>query len=150
MSTATAGYALKAALASAIPTAIAALDLGGNVLIDWGYPEPTWPDDMVLLGALSTQQEWRTSNRSREETLDLELHVLSWRATQQEADTRAYALLAAIERYLRITDPTLGGVVRECVLTATDADGYTRTADRITGRGTEIIATFTAKARISG
>lgn len=152
MSTATVVLPVKNAMETAIRTAIAAADPNGRVLVDWGYPTQKAPPDMILIMRATSPQTYATmgTNRSREETITLEVHFLSWRSDQRQADTAAWQWAAIVEDYCRMTDPYLGGTVRECLVTNYDSDGYTKPGDNAAGRGCEIIATFTARNRISG
>jgi len=152
--TATVVLALKQAVETVARAAITTADPNGNVLVDWGYPVLAWPNDMILIMRAQTTQSVATmsTNRTRRETIDLDIHFLSWRTTQREADTAAYGWLRLVERQMRMIDPTLGGVCVNtgCVLTATDSTGYTNPKDTAAGRGCEIRATFTASdVRIS-
>lgn len=156
MPTSTAAGSLKSAMQSAIALALAPVNSSGRIKIGRGYPVQM-PDDSVLVMGCQAEQEWRTSNRSREEILSLEIVVSCWRGSGQEAaDDAAYDLLELIDRYCRVTDPTLVGagapvgLIREVALTSQEEDGFTKAEWRQSGRGTEINATFTAKARISG
>jgi hypothetical protein len=146
----TAAQLVKRGLDTAARAAIAAADPGAVVTFDFGEPD-TWSDDTVLtMRVTSTQLPGPISpRRVRDETVEVELHIVTRRTTQLEADDRAYALLGWIAHHVRMVDPTLGGVALWCFMTGHDADGFTPDQDRLGGRGTEIIATFTARCRIS-
>ena len=150
MATATLAYDYLVAMKAAILTAIAPVDPGGNVLVDSGYPQ-NLPDDSILLIELDANQGPATlgTNRTREEVIDLQVHFCSRRGEQDEANGAAYALLKLVERQCRMTDPTLGGVMREVVLTKISSRGYTLEGDLAAGRLCEAIATFTGKQRVS-
>ena len=157
MPTTTAAFDLKQALYTAVPLAVPAA-AAGTVQVGYGYPT-NLRDDSVLIMGVQTVQEWRTSNRSREETLEVEVVVSAWRVSAQaqlDADEAAYGYLELLDRYCRLTDPTLvgagapTGLIREISCTATEADGFTDKEWRQSGRGCEIRAAFTAHARISG
>jgi hypothetical protein len=153
--TATVVLALTQAMEAAITAAIASTDTNSNVLVDWGYPMNAWPNDMILIMGARTKQAVATmgTNRSRRESIDLDVHFLCWRTTQREAVAAAYGWLRLVDRQARMIDPTLGGVCQNtgCVVTATDSDGYTNPANTALGRGCEIRVTFTASdVRISG
>lgn len=150
MATATLAYDYLVAMKAAILTAIAAADPGGNVLVDSGYPQAL-PDDSILLIELDAGQSPATlgTNRTREEVIDLQVHFCSRDSDQDQANGRAYALLKLVERHCRMTDPTLGGVMCEVVLTKISSRGYTLEGDLPTGRLCEAIATFTGKQRVS-
>lgn len=126
------------------------------VQIEVGYPWPQTAADIVAVGAVRSTQEPATlgTQRSREETLTVDVLVSVFRAGGQEveqvASDRAYALLGALERHVRITDTTLGGVVRHCFLTGHEMDSQPFSDDTGMGRTVEIAATFTAAVRITG
>jgi hypothetical protein len=150
MATATLAYDYLVAMAAAIRTAITAADPNGAVLVDSGYPT-NHADDMILLIELDATQASATlgTNRTREEVIDLQVHFCSRRGDQDEANEAAYSLLKLVERHCRMTDPTLGDVMREVVLTKISSRGYTLEDDLGTGRLCEAIATFTGKQRVS-
>lgn len=100
------------------------------------------------------------TNRQRELVMTLDIIVSVFRAGSEdsedvdevtvEADDRAYQLLDAIEEWVRVTDTTLGGVVRWCACTHHENDGAGTDPD-IAARGREaaILATFTAPVRVT-
>lgn len=147
MPTSTVTYDFKTALLAAAQAAIN----DPVVTYSWGEPD-VWTDDVVLLGRSASRQSPATlgTNRSREETLSCELHVLVSRFSQVEAETRAYAMLGLIERSCRMVDSTLGGIVRQCFMESHEAEGYQLDDDRTGRHGVEIIATFVAHVRVSG
>lgn len=148
---ATLAYDYMVAFEAGVRTAIAGADPGGNVLIEHGYPEPARAADMILIIRLDSVQDWATlGNRSREETLNLEVHFASWRSDQKQANAAAYGWLQLVERYCRVTDPTLGGVMRQVILTGVSSQGFTYGPDVAKGRGADVIATFTGSQRVSG
>lgn len=151
MANATLAYDYLTAMAAAIRTAIAGVDPGGNVLVDFGYPEPHRADDMILLIELDVDQQAATlgTNRTREEVINLQVHFCSRRSDQAQANEAAFDLLKLVERHCRMDDPTLGGVMREVVLTGISSRGYTLEGDLSKGRLCEAIATFTGKQRVS-
>lgn len=125
-----------------------------HVYVVFGQPSNYQPDDIVSFGRLGAGQEAATlsTNRSREETLTLEVTVSCFKGGGEDGEIataeRAYDLLRRIEHYVRMTDTTLGGIVRTCVLTAHNSEGATPEELTDEGRVTEVIATFTAHARI--
>lgn len=151
MASATLAYDFLTAMRAAVLAAVAPADPGGNVLVDFGYPEPYRSDDMVLLIELDATQVPAAlgTNRTREEVVDLQVHFCSRRSDQDQANKAAYDLLKLVERYCRMTNPTLDGVMREVVLTRISSRGYTLEDDLGTGRLCEAIATFTGKQRVS-
>lgn len=130
----------------------------GEVLVTFGHPGQDFQnwDDVVSFADTDVSQDVATmgTNRSREETLTQTVWVSCFRAggVDQEvvASDRAYELLGLLEHHVRVTDTTLGGVVRECFLTAHRAEGATSPALLARGRTIEVEATFTAKVRVTG
>lgn len=125
-----------------------------HVHVVYGQPSTYEPEDIVSFGRLSSGQETATmsTNRSREETLSLEVTVSCFKGGTEDGEIataeRAYELLRRIEHYVRMEDPTLGGLVRQCLLTGHESEGATPEDLTDQGRVTEVIATFTAHARI--
>lgn len=152
---ATLGLAFKRAFYEAAKTLMAEGYDTEHVYVVFGQPATYNPDDIVSFGRLSVGQQAATlsTNRSREETLTLEVTVSCFLGGDEEAEIataeRAYELLRRIERHVRMTDTTLGGIVRECALTSHESEGATPEDLIDQGRVTEVVATFTAKARIT-
>lgn len=156
MSTFTAGMAFKAALYEAIKTLFADDPEAKDVLVCPGAPGNFAPDDIVAVTRLEVQQDFATmgANRGREETLtvDVVFSCLINGDGEQElpAQQRAFDLLGKIEYYVRMTDTTLGGTVRHCLLTGVQTDGQTPDEYLQAGRGVDVVATFTARNRVRG
>lgn len=152
---ATLGLAFK----KAFYTAVKELMAGGydteHVYVVYGQPATYTPEDIVSFGRLSSGQQAATlsTNRSREETITVEVTVSCFLGGDEDAEIataeRAYDLLRRIEHYVRMTDTTVGGTVRQCFLTSHESEGATPEDLIEQGRVTEVIATFTAHARIS-
>lgn len=127
-----------------------------HVYVVFGQPSNYIPDDIVSFGRLTTGQETATlgTNRSREETLTVDVTISCFRAGTEDAEIaaaeRAYDLLRRIEHYARMEDTTIGGTVRTCVLSSHESEGATPEELTEQGRVAEVIATFTAKTRIQG
>lgn len=125
------------------------------VLVSFGHPGQNQPDDIVGFLDVRTEQDPATfgTNRSREEVIELDVLVSCRRGGGPEVEKTtsdaAYALLALIENYVRTTDTTVGGTVRECFLIRTTSVGATDPRELAQGRTIEITATFQARARIS-
>jgi hypothetical protein len=120
-----------------------------------GEPSQDVMAELVSIGATEIGQEAATlgTNRGREETLTCEVVLSVFRGggdeQQPTADARVGQLLTLLEKQVHYTDTTLGGVVRECFLTAARLDsGPGSLGDNTRGRLAAITATFTAKARI--
>ena len=92
MASATLAYDYLTAMAAAIRTAIAGVDPGGNVLVDFGYPEPHRADDMILLIELDVDQSYGPldTNRNRNEVINLQVHFCSRRSDQDQANRAAF------------------------------------------------------------
>lgn len=154
MPTFTAASAFREALFNVGKTILWAND--PQVLATLGMPAFDFVNDVVSFGAVTSAQNYATmssSRRSREETLTCEVIFYSFSPGGQEQEQivndRAYSLLSALEFYCRITDTTLGGVVRECFLTEHASDQATDQTVLSKGRLYVITSTFTALARIS-
>lgn len=113
------------------------------------------PDRSIEIQGVETDQSAGPfgSTRGREESLTIDVLIGISEGGGEEIDdvivAEAYEALGKLERHLRMVDTTLGGVVRECMLTSTTQVGATE--DQIAqGRFVEITATFTAKNRIRG
>lgn len=152
MSTFTAANAFRDAMVTALGT----LNPTG-VLVTRGNPAYDVYPDVISVGAVGVQSEFATMSsnmRSREETLELPVTFSSWAEGGEEAEAvaqdRVYDMLAAAETYVRVTNTTLGGVVRQCFLTAHAGDDVTPPDLLHAGRLHLVIATFTAINRITG
>ena len=153
-SSATAAQAYKAALVTALTT----LNAGTDVLVSFGNPGPAVRNhlDAVAVTRVESAQDPATygTNRAREEVLTATVQVSCWRPGGPEAESvasdAAYALLEALERHVRVTDTTLGGVVRHCFLASHASEGETDPTLLAKGRTIEIQAEFVARVRITG
>ena len=129
---------------------------GTDVEVFSGVPGRGYvPAKSIEIQGVETDQSAATfgSSRGREESLSIDVLIGISDGGGEEVDIpiteEAYDVLGKLEYYLRVTDTTLGGVVRECMLTRTTQVGATE--DQIaSGRFIEITATFTAKNRIRG
>lgn len=153
-STKTVAYQFKAALFDAATTLWATSH--PELLVNWGsLAGPNIPDEYVLFLGTDSDQTPATlgTNRSREETLHVELQffVTRWGevGAAREADDYMYERIGELERYCRMTDTTLGGVVRHCFLAShiTDARSFMR--NNVAGHLAAAIVRFEAKARIT-
>jgi hypothetical protein len=97
--------------------------------------------------------------RSRHETLTLEVVISCWRGGAEEMELvcaqRAYKILRAIEYYARVANTTLSDAagnpaVLWCFLEQHQSDGATDPQMLEQGRVIEITATFKAEARVTG
>lgn len=121
-----------------------------------GEPSQDVLYELVQLGTCEIGQTPATigTNRGREETLTCEVTISVFRgggdSEQPTCDARAGELLSLLEQQVHYTDTTLGGVVRECFLTAATLDSGPgdMPEGNVSGRLAAINATFTAKARI--
>ena len=148
----TAAPALRRAMYTTAQTLFADQD----VLVVLGPPAGgDIPDDIVQVQQVETDQETAAmgSSRSREEVLTITVLVSCATGGGPEVDDelteRAYGLLGALEQFCRVTDTTLGGVVRECFLTSARSEGA-GPDDVADGRFIDITATFTARNRVRG
>lgn len=152
---ATLGLAFKKAFYQAVKDFMAKDYDTEHVYVVFGQPATYQPEDIVSFGRVSVGQAAATmsTNRSREETITVEVTVSCFLGGDEEAEIataeRAYDLLRRIEHYVRMTDTTVGGTVRQCFLTSHESEGATPEDLIDQGRVTEVVATFTANARIS-
>lgn len=121
----------------------------------WGSLGTYVPDAYVqFLGTVVSQEPaTQGTNRSREETLELETQwfVTKWgdEDASRAAEEYLYERLGELERYVRMTDTTLGGIVRDCFLTELITDQASYTQNNAAGRLSAAIATFTAHVRVT-
>lgn len=127
-----------------------------QVLVSYGHPGTQNNDDLICFLNVSTTQDianLSATNRSREESLTLDIYIRSMRAGELDNDRvpteRVYELLGMLENYVRTTDTTLGGVVRQCFLTGSESEGLTDRSLLAKGRQIDCVARFTALARIT-
>lgn len=151
------GIATLAATAKdALYSAAVQLWADTDVQVTFGHPGQYMADDLVALTRVSTTQEPATlgTNRGRDELIEIDVQISIARGGGPEmekvASDRAYELLGQLERHVRVTDTTLGGVVRECFVLSTESTGTTNPKILAEGRLIEILATFGAKARVRG
>jgi hypothetical protein len=151
-STATVAYDFKRAFFEAIRDVMAGNQSTQYVLVSMGSPSSLEPEDIVAFQGVKSEQNPATmGNRGRDEALEIELQISCYSGGDDEdvPTKRAYELLGIIERYVRKTDPSLGGVVRHCFLVGHESQGFTDPADLAKGRTSDITARFAAAARIS-
>lgn len=152
MPVSTAAYEFKNAF---YLVAKALFDADADVLVSFGHPGLQVSDDMILFLDVTSSQDTATisTNRTREETLTLQVFVSSYAAGELDNDlvptARVYELLGALEDYVRSTDTSLGGTVRHCFLTEHTSQGSTDPQVLGGGRMVDCVATFTAQVRIS-
>lgn len=151
---ATVALAFKEAFYNAAKQLMAETQGTESVYVVFGHPATVDPDEIISFGFVGAGQEKATmgTNRSREETLtlDVQISVVMGGAEEAEigASRRCYELLRMLEYFVRVTDTTVGGTVRECFLTSHDSPGATPEEVIDKGRMIDVLATFTAKARI--
>ncbi len=144
-------------MASAAPTLKAALVTELAVLfpapttVAYGPPGNYLDDEVVSVTDVVSSSEVATlsPNRTREETLDVTVIFSVTNGggyeAQQTVTERAYAMVADLENYLKVTDPTVGGTVRGNAgvvahdMTESAPDG---------SRNCQIVVTVRAHARI--
>lgn len=114
------------------------------------------PDAYVQVLGTTTDHEAATmsTNRTREETVQLETQWFVFRYGEVDADREAedylFARLGELEKHIRVNDITLGGVVRECSLgNLTTDSARIEDAGTSQGRLAAAIAIWEAKIRIS-
>lgn len=119
-----------------------------------GLPAFADAQDNVCVGVVTSNQELITlgTQRSREETLTCEVTFYSFRfggdEMEEVVEARAWEMLDELAQYVRVTDTTLGGVVRQCFLTDVASDQATDPDVLAKGRMHVLSATFTAENRV--
>lgn len=132
--------------------ALIATAVGPRVLVTYGHPGFSIPDDVVALGGVeSSTAVVALGTRSRDELLELRFTVSCYRGggpeVQRAVTEQAYALLGAVFDAIQ-TDPTIGGTCRNAAITEHVMTEETDPDLIAAGRTTEIVATVTAAARI--
>lgn len=146
------GYTIQKALLDAITAALAVDPLPVDICDGFRWPIQA-PDAVAVTSVKSAITPGPMGpQRSRDETITLEVNIVSWRigndnAAEREAKDRAFGLLTAIEKHIRETDITLGGTCLWCVLGEYSSDGETTEDDAGYGRLIAIDAFFEARAR---
>lgn len=131
-----------------------AADTTPGTLVVRGLPAFANHQDNVCVGAVTSSQDPITlgTQRSREETLTCQVDFYSFRGGGAEmedvVEARAWEMLDELAQYVRVTDTTLGGVVRHCFLTDAVSDAATDPDVLAKGRMHVISATFTAMNRV--
>lgn len=148
--------AVKAELVRITPLAIADVESPSGVLVCTGHPGVNMPDDVMSWGRIYTTQDFgpmSSTNRARDVTYNFELTASVFRGggpdVEAIAEARAHTLISAVEEYVRVTDTTLAGLVWWCFCTSLDSSGSTDPQTIAKGRTIEVLATFTARARIT-
>ncbi|WP_411732184.1 hypothetical protein [Paeniglutamicibacter sp.] len=155
MSSFTNGLAFKQAIFEATKTIMQADEATADVYVCPGTPGTYKPADIISFGRLSVAQAPANlgTRRSREETLTVEVTLSCFIGGDDSGElpsqVRAFELLGLIERHVRVTDTTLGGVVRHCFLTNVETDGATPEEYTAQGRAVDVVATFTAQNRVT-
>ncbi len=152
MPVSTQAHAFKKAFYDA---AVALFENVTSTHVAFGHPGTEEVDDIVVFRGLRSIQEPgpMSTNRAREETLQLDIFISVARGGGPEQEEicsdRGYEILGDLENYVRSTDPTVGGTVRECHLASHESDGWTVANETFRGRNITILATFEAKVRIT-
>lgn len=139
---------VKAALVAMITAAV-----GDRVLVTYGHPGFSIPDDVIAVGDVVAETEVKAMGapRRRDETLRLSATVSCYRGggpeVQQTVTERAYALLGAVYAAVQ-TDPTIGGTCRDAAVTSHEMREETDPDLLADGRTTEIVFVVTTVARV--
>lgn len=156
-STFTAAHDFKLAFFTKAQELYAAGEGTAQVQVVFGRPASFLQSDVVAFGRVGAPQDVATlgTNRSRDEVLELEVHVSSFvrvgEADDPEiaASARAYTLLGVLEHFARVTDTTIDGTVRSCFLAKHDSEGMTPIKVIPQGRNVTVTAVFRAENRIT-
>lgn len=126
-----------------------------TIRVSYGHPGQAQQNDLIAFMDWSTTQTpvTLTPRRQREEELRCTVVFSIYRAGGPEmekvATDRLIELLGELEGYTRITDTTLGGVVRWCFLESLESTGSTDPAVLASGRLIEATAIFVAASRVT-
>lgn len=126
-----------------------------DVLVSFGKPGTFEALDLVVFDRVAETQHPAavSTNRSRDEEIVLTVHISVARPggndMEQVCSQRAYALLRMLETYCRVTDTTMGGLVRWCFLDNHESSGESDDYVLEKARVIYITAHFKALARIT-
>ncbi len=142
---ASAAPALKAALYTVLTGLYPA-----PTVVAYGPPGGYLDDEVVSISNVSSSSVVATlsPNHSREETLEV---TVIYSVTngggyeiQQTVTERAYAMLGALEYYIKVTNPTIAGTVRDAYIISHDMEEAAPEGSR----NCQIVAVLQAHARI--
>lgn len=157
MATATTIHAARVALLDTtttpatglIPVAVNALGLPGRITYGWGWPGAVDDLAVLLMDARSTQ-EWRTTNRGRNELGEIEVVYLAHTSRgEQVAADLAYGMHEAVDRACRL-DNGLGGIVENAATIRTEYTVWSKQQDRAAGSFAYLLAVIGTQAIIRG
>lgn len=123
--------------------------------VSYGHPGQNQADDIVAFMDWSGEQQpvTLTPRRQREEilrvTVQFSIYRGGGRSEEKVCTDRLIELLGALEKYTRVTDTTLGDVVRYCFLESFESTGATDPATLSAGRLIEATAVFAAANRVT-
>jgi hypothetical protein len=133
-----------------------------GVRVSYGHPGSgtRGVDDLIAVKNVRVTADWGPMGirHARDVILELDVEYSAFISgvddDDKSATDRAYALLDVDDAYCRRApayngDSTLGGVVRDCMLTSSESAGVTDNAFLAQGRLIVVLATFTARARIT-
>lgn len=128
-----------------------------NLWVSYGWPVGGRDrDDLMAFMEVRTQQESATlsTNRSRDEDIWVTVLVQSFRAGEEDDDQVPTAAgidyVRRLERHIRMTDPTLGGLAHWCMLDQLQSAAATDPDFVAQGRLVVIDCEFKARVRITG
>ncbi|MHC9046808.1 hypothetical protein ACYX8G_19660 [Microbacterium saperdae] len=153
--TSTAAWAYKNALHDAAKELWA--QTHPEILLIWGeWNGVLTVPDQVMFGDLDARQDvgpLSASNRSRDEVITLTVEFTVFRPGEvdaaKDAEQYLYDRMGELEHYVRKTNTTIGGVVRECFLTSHRTASIAYTLGRDAGYLVAAAAEFQAKIRIT-
>lgn len=128
-----------------------------SLAISYGWPQNDRdrPDAMAFM-EIRTQQEPATlgTNRSRDEYIWVTVLVESFRAGEANDDQVPTAVaidyVRRLERHIRMSDPTLGGLAHWCMLDQLQSAAATDPDFVAAGRLVVVDCEFKARVRITG
>ena len=127
----------------------------GQALVAYGSPGPVGDDDIVVIGKVSSRQQFAALglSRPRDEMGEVEVTISAYRGggpdMEQVCFDRVFSLLATLETYIRTTNNTLGvaGVLTSQI-TDISADGSYDPDVLAQGRVVELTAIISVHSRL--
>ena len=135
-------------------TATAALFNGADELVSFGFPDANFPDNTIAWTDVRAEVDTATltPQRTRNERVELDFIISCAQGGAAVAEItvsdRAFAYFRQIERLIRITDPTCGGVAEWAFVTRYQSSGLDNPDAIANGRIVEINGTISAQVRI--
>lgn len=149
----TAFYTLKKALYDTAVTLWA--DDHPEFVQFWGVPpNPPMEYGQWLGGDGEQQPATLSTNRSRDETVRVEAEFFCLKPGEEnsarDAEEYIFDRVGELERHVRVTNPTLGGIALHCFLRNTVADTRALREPNFIGHIAGVLVVFEGRVRITG